>query len=162
MIFHPWCCQSVFASNNSVPVLTPWRKFEQSMLTVLSLDALTGGDRTREQWIYWFIYCIAQLPHRSFINMHFLFQLFTFTDITDCLYSHLCVFNINLCVFDSLSAIRHEGELSLVLMCCVVTAAFCVYATDVCAQKTVYQKFNLMPLFHCVVRLGTARFTFAV
>ncbi len=62
--------------------------------------------------------------------MHFLFQLFTFTDITDCLYSHLCV-------FDSLSAIRHEGELSLVLMCCVVTAAFCVHVSDVCAQKTI-------------------------
>ncbi len=89
--------------------------------------------------------------------MHFPFQLFTFTDITDCLYSHLCVFNINLCVFDSLSAIRHEGELSLVLMCCVVTAAFCVHASDVCAQKTVYQKYNLMPLFHCVVRLGMAQ-----
>ncbi len=47
-----------------------------------------------------------------------------------------------LCVFDSLSAIRHERELSLVLTCCV-TAAFCALASDVCAQKTVYQKFKL-------------------
>ncbi len=79
------------------------------------------------------------LPHRSNINMRFLSHLYTFTDITDC-FCNSCVFNINLCVFDSLSTIRHE-RVSLVLTCCV-TATFC--ATDVCAQKTVCQKFKLI------------------
>ncbi len=46
-------------------------------------------------------------------------------------------------VTDSLIPIRHERELSLVLACCV-TAAFCVRASDVCAQKTVYQTFELI------------------
>ncbi len=36
-----------------------------------------------------------------------------------------------------------EREISLVLTC-RVTAAFCVRALDVCAQKTVYQKFKLI------------------
>ncbi len=48
----------------------------------------------------------------------------------------MCVFNINLCVFDSLSTIRHERELSLVL----------TYPSEsyfVCAQKTVFQKSRL-------------------
>ncbi len=47
------------------------------------------------------------------------------------------------CVFDSLSAIRHERELSLVLMCCE-TDAFCACTSDPCAQKTLYQKFKLI------------------
>ncbi len=51
----------------------------------------------------------------------------------------MCVVNINLCVFDSLSTVRYERERSLVDP---VTAAFC--ASDVCAQKTIYQKFKLM------------------
>jgi len=41
--------------------------------------------------------------------------------------SYLCVFNINVCVLDSLGTIRHERELSLV-----------------CTQKTIYQKFTLI------------------
>ncbi len=53
------------------------------------------------------------------------------------------VFNINLCVFDSLSAIRHERELSLVLTC-HVTDAFYVRSSDVCAQKIIYQKLKLI------------------
>ncbi len=51
--------------------------------------------------------------------MRFLSQLFTFIDITDYVYVTY--------VFDSLSAIRHETELSLVLAC-RVTAAFCARA----------------------------------
>ncbi len=72
--------------------------------------------------------------------MQFLSQLFTFKNIT--YFFVVCVFNINVCVFDSLSTIRHERELSLVLTY-HVTAALCAHAKDVCAQKTVYQKFKL-------------------
>ncbi len=32
------CCHCVFKSDNVIPVLMPWQKFEQSMLTVLSLS----------------------------------------------------------------------------------------------------------------------------
>ncbi len=47
------------------------------------------------------------------------------------------------CVFENVSAIKHEREISLVLMCCV-TDAFCACTTDACAQKTLYQKFQLI------------------
>ncbi len=76
------------------------------------------------------------------INMQFLSQLFTFTDITDC-FCNSCVFKINLSVFDSLSAIKQERELSLVLVC-RGTSAFCAHASDVCTLKTVYKKFKLI------------------
>ncbi len=81
-------------------------------------------------------------PHRLNINMGFISKLFTFTHITDC-FSNSCVFNINLHVFDSLSTIRHERQLIL-LLTCSVTAAFCVCASDVCAQKTLYRTFKLI------------------
>ncbi len=58
-------------------------------------------------------YCILRcchLIHRSNINMQFLSRLFTFTDIIDS-FCNSFVFNINLCVFDSLSAIIHERQL---------------------------------------------------
>ncbi len=67
--------------------------------------------------------------------MQFRSQLFTFTNCVFVTY----VLLTNLCVFDILSAIRHERELRLVLR---ATDAFCVHALDVCAQKTVYQKFK--------------------
>ncbi len=51
----------------------------------------------------------------------------------------MCVFNLNLCVFDSLSAIRHRRELT-----CRVTITFCAHFLDVCACNTVYQKFKLI------------------
>ncbi len=43
-------------------------------------------------------------------------------------------------MFYSLRAIQHEIELSLVLTC-LVTVAFCVRVSDICTQKTLYQKF---------------------
>ncbi len=42
----------------------------------------------------------------------------------------MCVLHINLSVLESLGAIRHEIELSLVLTC-PLTAAFCVRASNV-------------------------------
>ncbi len=111
----------------------PWWTFEQNMLTVVCLAAQTStehwtlfraSEETTEQCIYWFIYCML-LPHRSNIITPFITQLFTFTDITDC-FCNSCVFNVNL-------VYSHA-----------VTAAFCPCASDVCAQKTVYQKFKLI------------------
>ncbi len=120
-------------------VLMLWWKFEQSMLTVLLLAAQTStehysvpaSEETTEQGIYWFIYCILLLAHRSKIRMQFISQLFPFTEITDC-YCNWCVFNVNLCVNENLVYPR------------AVTAAFCPCASDVCTQKTVYQKFKLI------------------
>ncbi len=68
----------------------------------------------------------------------FISKMFNFTDIAYCVFVtySMCVFNINLCVFDSLKAIRHERELSLVLTS-HVTAEFFACTSDVCAQKTV-------------------------
>ncbi len=117
----------------------PWWKFEQNMLTVLPLAAQTStehyldpaSEETTEQWIYWFIYCML-LPHRSKIIMRFISQLFTFTDITDC-FCNSCVFNVNSCVNENLR-----------LLTCHMTAAFCARASDVCTQKTVFQKFKLI------------------
>ncbi len=108
------------------------------MLTVLSLAAqmsteqylVPASEKTTEQCIYWFIYCML-LPHRSKIIMRFISQLFTFTDITDC-FCNSFVFNVNLCVNENL-VYSHA-----------VTAAFCPCASDVCTQKTVYQKFKLI------------------
>ncbi len=62
----------------------------------------------------------------------------------------MCVFNTNLFVFDSMSIIRYERELSFVLTC-HVAAAFCTCASDVCGPKTVYQihwtyDFNMMDM----------------
>ncbi len=89
-----------------------------------------ASEETREQWIYWFIYCML-LPHRSKIIMRFISQLFTFTYITDC-FCNSCVFNVNLWVNENI-VYSHA-----------VTAAFCPCASDVCTQKTVYQKFKLI------------------
>ncbi len=115
----------------------PWRKFEQNMLTVLPLSAQTSTEhclesqlqRRPEQWSYWFIYCILLLPHSLNIDMRFISQPFTFTDITDC-FCNSCVFNVNLRVNENL-VYSHA-----------VTAAFCPCASDVCTQKTLYQKFK--------------------
>ncbi len=66
-----------------------------------TLFRVPASEETTEQWIYWFIYCILLLPHRPQINMQFIFQLFTFTDITVC-FCNSCVFNVNLCVNENL------------------------------------------------------------
>ncbi len=52
-------------------------------------------------------------------------------------------FEHKLVCIDSLRAIRHEKELCLILTC-QVTGAFCACDSDVCIQKTVYQKFKLI------------------
>ncbi len=95
-----------------------------------TLFRVPASEETRELWIYWFIYCML-LPHRSKIITQFISQPFTFTDITDC-FCNSCVFNVNLCVNENL-VYSHA-----------VTAAFCPCASDVCTQKTIYQKFKLM------------------
>ncbi len=95
---------------------------------------------SEEMWIYWFIYSIC--CHTDLIWTWFLSQLFTFTDITGC-FCNSCVFNMILCVFHILSSIRHERELTLVLSR-RVTAAFCARASNMCAQKTLFQMFRLI------------------
>ncbi len=95
---------------------------------------------SEEMWIYWFIYSIC--CHTDLIWTWFLSQLFTFTDITGC-FCNSCVFNMNLCEFHILSSIRHERELTLVLSR-RVTAAFCARASNMCAQKTLFQMFRLI------------------
>ncbi len=91
--------------------------------------SVPASDETREQWLYWFIYCMLQ-PHRSKIILLFISQLFPFTEITDC-FCNLCVFNVN---FLNENLVYSHA----------VTATFCPCALDVCTQKTVYQKFKLI------------------
>ncbi len=109
-----------------------------------TLFRVPASEETRAEDLLIYLLYIMLLPHRSNISIQFLSQLFTFTDITDW-YCNLCVFNINMCVFHSLSAIKHERELSVVtLLTCHVTCFLCVCASDVCVQKTKYHKFKLI------------------
>ncbi len=94
-----------------------------------------GHINSRQQYMNCILSC-GHVINKSNIKMQFISQLFTFTDITDCVYVTYECFNINLCVFDSLSSIRHERKLSLVLTCRVI-AAFCACASDVCTQKLI-------------------------
>ncbi len=81
---------------------------------------LPASEETREQWIYWFIYCISLLPHRPKIIMRFISLLFTFTDTTDCFVTR---------VFLTLNLVYSHA----------VTATFCP-----CVRKPYYQKFKLI------------------
>ncbi len=74
--------------------------------------------------------CENSLLHTNPANP-FIFQLCTFTNITDC-FCNLCVFLTNLRVFDSLSTTRHER----------LSHAVCTL------RKREYRKFKLIWLMH--------------
>ncbi len=87
---------------------------------------------------------IMLLSHISNINMQFLSQLFTFTDVTDCFCNSCVIFLTSTCVYLTvLSTIRQDmKELGLVLAY-HVTVAFCARASDVCTKKTYIRSLSL-------------------